>query len=64
MTDQPEFVGSYRGCEIFAKAVSGATQYIAIRAGGPEEIARKESLGAVMSAIDRAREESQHAGVG
>lgn len=64
MTDQPEFVGSYRGCEIFARAVSGATQYIAIRAGGHEEIARKGSLLAVMGAIDDTREESEHAGIG
>ena len=57
MMEQPEFVGSYRGCEIFAKAVSGGTQYIAIRAGGHEEVARKSTLVAAMAAIDGAREE-------
>lgn len=59
--DQPEFVGSYRGVEIFARAVSGATQFIAIGAGGLE-IARMVSLEAVMGAIDKAVEEGEHAG--
>lgn len=53
MTDQLEFIGSYRGCEIFAKAVSGATQYIAVRAGGQAEITRHDSLLEVMRVIDR-----------
>ena len=62
MKNQLDFVGSYRGFEIYAKPVSGATQYIAIGAGGTE-IARMVSLAEVMGAIDEAVKEGEHVGM-
>lgn len=47
-----EFVGSYRDCEIYTKAVYLGTQYIAFRMGSYEMIARELKLQEVMDDID------------
>lgn len=47
-----EFVGSYRDCEIYAKAVCFGTQYIAFRMGSYEVITRELKLQKVMDDID------------
>ena len=56
---QLEFAGSYRGYEIFAKPVSGGTQYIAYERGGIDVVARCSKLEHVRGVIDALADDKQ-----